>query len=222
MEKKEHYKKNLEFFRKSAIYKKGYYDAKSNEKLKHTIWQKRERKIVLALVSNVIKNDHIKTVSDFGCGRGDFTIELANKYSKINFIGGDFSKETLDIAKNESKDIKNIKFKLSNLIKLDFQDKVFDVAICINTLHHIHKEDLDASLSELARVSNRYIILEIKNKNDFYTKYIHRKREFPHYFTTKKHVIKVLAKRGFALKKVRYFFLIENLSPIIILLFKRM
>ena len=93
--------------------------------------------------------------------------------------------------------------------------------MCINVLLHIHENDLGKALSELARVTGKYLILEIKNKNDLYNKYLRGKQEFPYSLTTKEFVSENLEKNGFKLKGIKPLFLFEPISPIIILLFER-
>ena len=85
----------------------------------------------------------------------------------------------------------------------------------------MYKDDLESVLKQIARVTKKYVILEIKNKNNLYTKYIDKKTEFPHYFTTKGYVKNMLSKYNFALKKTKPIFFIESISPIIIMLFEK-
>ena len=218
MIKEEHYKKTKEFFKSTAIENEGFYDSK--KKKDYYIWQKMVRKQVIKVLKPLISGK-IRKIADFGCGRGDFISRLAEKYISISFTGTDFSEETLQIARNISKNINNLEFKEANLLSLNFKDKSFDISMCINVLLHIHENDLDKALSELARVTGKYLILEIKNKNDLYNSTIRGKQEFPYSLTTKEFVSENLEKNGFKLKGIKPLFLFEPISPIIILLFKR-
>ncbi|HLC59846.1 MAG TPA: class I SAM-dependent methyltransferase [Candidatus Nanoarchaeia archaeon] len=221
MNREEHYRRNIEYFRESALYKNGYYDAKAGRKQQHSIWQKMERGIVFGLFKEALGRDNIAKVADLGCGNGDFTLQLAMSHPSINFFGGDFSKEGISLAKTASKNVKNIKFKSCNIVATGLHDGSFDLTICMNTLHHIHKDDLPKSLKELARITRKYLIVEIKNANNIYNKRINDRRDFPHNFTTEEYVETNLKKFGFKLEKSKPIFLLESLSPIVVLLFRK-
>ena len=225
MPRHNHYNNTKEFFDSAAIEKKGFYDAKTKEKLRHSGYQLNIRKKILELFKKLKTPNNL----DVGCGIGDFTIELAKNYPNLSLVGIDFSKEAIKLAKNNSRYLKNIKFDVQNILSLKFKDKSFDTVFCINTLHHIKKEDLRIALKELTKISKNNIILEIKNNNNFYYKYI--KTGFGTYDpkiinlnvypTTARIVKKILREFDFKLIKTIPLFGFSFLSPILVLYFKR-
>jgi ubiquinone/menaquinone biosynthesis C-methylase UbiE len=91
---------------------------------------------------------------DVGCGNGFFSYYF-NQTCKV--VGVDFSEKML--AKNP------IPQKLlMDAAHLSFQDFAFDVVFCHALLHHV--EDMDAVLTEMRRVSRKYVIILEPNRNN--------------------------------------------------------
>lgn len=175
--KKLHYKLTKQYFRKSAANKMGYYDAKTGRELKHDIKQRKIWEICNSILDEILQNNpEITKVTDVGCGIGDFTIDLAKRYPQFEkIVGIDFLKEPIDIARENAKQFDKVSFMKEDLLDLPFNDRFFDVTICINVLHHVYIEDLEKAVQELARVTDKYLILEIRNKKNifnFWYKYI--------------------------------------------------
>lgn len=223
MKCKNHYQKTKDFFRVSAIERQGYYDARFGTPLRHNIWQLRIRKMVLAALDKLLQCDsNILKIIDVGCGRGDFTIEIAKRYPQLSRIWGcDFSKENLTIACKDAESSEKISFLETDLLNIPCEDNSFDLALCINVLHHIHKNDLARALSELARITKRYLVMEIKNNDNFYMRYMH-----PRYFggtrvypTSIKEVNCLLKIHSFQSMKQKGIFLFNWLSPLLVLVY---
>ncbi len=89
--------------------------------------------------------------------------------------------------------------------------------------NHIHKEDLVKALAELARISNKYLVIEIKNINNFLYKYVLPKSLLGMnvYPTSIKEVSSILKKHNFELIEDHGIFIFNWLSPLVILVFKR-
>ena len=122
------------------------------------------------------ENSKITKVIDVGCGIGDFTIDLAKRYPQLeNVVGLDFIEEPLDIALKYRKQFDKVSFMKADLLNLPFDDRFFNITVCINTIHHVHIEDFEKAIQELARITDKYLILEIRNKKNilnFWYKYV--------------------------------------------------
>lgn len=175
--KKSHYELVKRYFRESAVKKKGYYDAKYREKLRYDPRELKIWDICFSIMDKILQNNTgIKRLIDVGCGIGDFTLDLAVKYSQFEkIVGIDFLKENVDIAYQKAEQFKNAFFFEADLLDIPFDDRSFDVTICINVLHHVHINDFNKAIRELARITEKYLILEIRNKKNifnFWYKYI--------------------------------------------------
>ena len=170
MDRNSHYDKTKEAFKFSAIERDGYYDATPGKSLRHRLVQLRVRKIALNILADVVRSaPHITTAIDVGCGRGDFTMELTKRFPQLVEVSGcDFSKETLSIAKGNAASLDRVSFYEAELLDIPFADQFFDVTLCINVLHHIHPSDQAKALSELARITRKYLLLEVKNQENVY------------------------------------------------------
>ena len=172
-----HYNKTKEFFNQSALNNQGYYDGTSG-RLMHNRWQGMIRRIVIKKIGQMLAIDQdLKSLIDVGCGNGDFCLELKKRFSRLTEIYGcDYSEDMLAILRQSVLPSDNIFAQQADLLTLPFANNHFDVALCINTLHHIHEADLAKAVAELARVSRRYVIVEIKNKQNFYKRLFHMVR----------------------------------------------
>jgi SAM-dependent methyltransferase len=225
---KMHYKATMQVFQNAALYTQGYYDARPGKRLKHSIWQQRVRRIVWSLLDAHLQRDPAVTrVIDVGCGRGDISIEMARRYPWLKEVwGADFSHEMLAIAWAEAKPLKNVFFSEAEILRMPFADNSFDGTLSINMLHHICAADLKHALGELARITGRWLILEIKNRRSPYYRNIHSRyvhpvghiRIFP---TSTAEVTAVLRIHGFQLAVERGIFGIKWLSPIHILCYDK-
>jgi len=80
-----------------------------------------------------------KNILDAGSGTGHRIINVAKYYKQSNFLGIDFSNNSIKFAKQLAKknEVKNIKFRKANLLeKINSQNK-FDVILSMGVLHHL-------------------------------------------------------------------------------------
>jgi ubiquinone/menaquinone biosynthesis C-methylase UbiE len=165
---------------------------------------------------------------DVGCGIGDFTQELAKRYPQFNeIIGIDSLEEVLEIAKKNAMQFDRVSFTEGNVLDIPFNDRNFDVTICINLLHHIHIDDFERAIGELARITDKYLILEIRNKDDifdFWYTYIlipFFYKDLPVYANSVSEVNDVIKNHGFRLQTARGTFLKSWVCRRLLLTYKR-
>jgi len=168
--KKIHYELTRNFFRKNAISQKGYYDAKNVNELKHDFKQNKMWEICTSFIDIIVNNKReYKNIIDVGCGIGDFTIDLVNRYSYFKkIVGIDFLDEVIDLAKKNANKCDKVTFLKGDMLNLPFENRSFDISICINVIHHIYIKDLELSIKELARITDKYMIIEIRNKKNIF------------------------------------------------------
>lgn len=93
------------------------------------------------------------SILDVGCGNGFFTYQLDQL---ADVTGVDYSNKMLSINPVAKK------YQM-NAAELDFEDNSFDIVFCHGLLHHV--DDIDAVLSEMRRVTRKYIVIIEPNRN---------------------------------------------------------
>jgi ubiquinone/menaquinone biosynthesis C-methylase UbiE len=101
-------------------------------------------------------------ILDVGCGKGFMVYDFLKCNEKFKLTGIDISKYAID---NCLPEVKNY-LKVGNAKSLEFEDGHFDLAISINTIHNLDKEDCGKALSELERVSKKNFIIVDAYRND--------------------------------------------------------
>jgi SAM-dependent methyltransferase len=210
-------------FRSIALERQGYYDSKPGPP-RLSFWQGRVRRTVERILdARLEKKPPLRRLLDAGCGRGDFTLALAERYPQLEeVLGCDFSPELLALARSSAAGNPRVSFSAGDLTSLPFEPASVDVVVCLNVLHHIRRERRPAALGELARVSARTLLLEIKNAESLYFGMHSRRVEGVEIFpATVTEVRDRLRSGGFELVGRHAIFGLTWLSPLVVLHFER-
>lgn len=97
----------------------------------------------------------VKSILDIGCGRGDFLNSLSDKYEKF---GIDICKEPLRHVKSDSA--------VGSIDSIPFGDRSFDMVTCFEVLEHLSWDIFPKAISELERISRKYIALSVPNRQN--------------------------------------------------------
>jgi SAM-dependent methyltransferase len=165
-----HYDSVKTYFKDEARTKNRYFKTAKNSLKQRKIFD-----LCLSLLEDITKH-HSKLIKlmDVGCGAGNFTLEFGKKFPQFKqIVGVDFLKEIVDAAQEKVKQNKKISFIQAELLNIPFNDKTFDVTICIDVLHHIHSDDFKCAIEELMRVTDKFLILEIRNKKNIFNFWYH-------------------------------------------------
>ena len=154
MRRQNHYDDTLSYFENVAKDRQGIYDAEKGFAMRI---QRMIRKSLIRMVGR-----DASSILDAGCGRGDFSKDLADAFPSAKIVGIDFSPGMVRVAA-EKFESERITFTRSSVSKIDFPDEYFDVVICLNTLHHLEPRDIPTAISEFCRVARNQVIIEIKN-----------------------------------------------------------
>lgn len=96
-------------------------------------------------------------VLDIGCGKAFLLADLLQVVPGLQIAGIDISEYAILYAKEEAKPY----LQVIDAEHLPFEDKSFDLAISINTLHNLPCYKLEKALKEMERVAKeKYLVVE--------------------------------------------------------------
>lgn len=80
-------------------------------------------------------------ILDLGCGTGNISKKIKNRFSTANITCVDISENMIDIAKNKLSDYSNITYKLANFQNISLNED-YDAVVSSLAIHHL-ETDLD-------------------------------------------------------------------------------
>lgn len=116
-----------------------------------------------------LDNRHVavSTVLDIPCGTGRITEMLLEK--GLHVTGADISPEMIEMARAKLSKFGNlVVLKQLDLDLLDLPDCSYDLVSCIRLFHHLKTKQRAAIMCELARVSKRYVLINVSFSSRFY------------------------------------------------------
>ncbi|MBU1930473.1 class I SAM-dependent methyltransferase [Candidatus Micrarchaeota archaeon] len=158
--KKERAKYNQDYF-EAVYWEEDFSNKPHHRKLKYNDPTHEKR---FSFITNLlIKHFAFKTFLDAGCGTGQLLRKLLKK--GIDCKGCDVSEYAIRHYLPELKE-QGIAT-LAGLEKLPFKTNAFDLVFCSDVMEHIPMIDVKASIKELTRVTNQYLVLTINLDNPY-------------------------------------------------------
>ena len=99
-----------------------------------------------------------RSILDVGCGEGVLTCQWADRLDGGRIVGIDLDDAKLR-AEWETRRRENLEYRAEEATSLSFGDGEFDVATAIEVLEHVPEPE--ATLSEMARVAERYLLVSV-------------------------------------------------------------
>ncbi len=125
-------------------------------------WLFKKRMYIALKFLKIIKTD---VLIDIGCGDGSL-LQLINKQGiKTRAMWGiDLNQKVIQLESQ----IKNCNFGVQNILKTDFQNRTFDVAICLDVLEHM--KDIEGAIIEIKRIlkDNSHLIVSSPVESTLY------------------------------------------------------
>lgn len=91
-----------------------------------------------------------KRVLEIGCGKGETTRILMDRFPDSNMVATDVDAEAIDAAKRDVRDSR-VTFVVADATRLPFPDASFDLVIELNSFHHVDR--WMTAVAECARVT---------------------------------------------------------------------
>jgi ubiquinone/menaquinone biosynthesis C-methylase UbiE len=149
---------------------KTYYQDKAvadryHQKRFHTFLGRFNHYLEKSFLKGTIRNLKIESALDVACGTGRLTRELVDcGIEKIT--GTDISEEMMDVARRYCSDGRvNVDFRKGDATQLPFEDNEIDLVISYRFLDHLPAEEKKKAITELIRVSRKYMIFTMANLN---------------------------------------------------------
>lgn len=122
-------------------------------------------KAIAKIISKLVKDNDL--IIDVGCGAGHYLRSLDKKINfNFNYWGIDQTeyyieraKEAFDLKVNENPKRIKTNFSVGEIYNLEMNDSSAEIVICNNVL--LHLPSIEIPLSELIRISKKYIVIRM-------------------------------------------------------------
>ena len=120
------------------------------------------------LLAGHSKSKKIK-IADIGCGNAAILRKIAQwgqkKDCQFELIGIDANHHAIEIAKELSKDFKNLHLKTLNIFSDEFKNMEFDIILCTLTLHHFKDQKIVELLNQLYAQAKLGVVINDLHRN---------------------------------------------------------
>lgn len=154
----------------------------------------------------MVKPLNPQSILDAGCGEGFTIIKLMENGIGKKIVGIENSRAAISLSRKVNP---QLTIKLGSIYSLPYRDRSFDLVICTEVLEHLDKPE--KGLSELVRVSKKYLLLTVPNEPWFTYQRILRGKNLLRFGAHPEHINhwtvgafkKFLTKNNVKIKKVR-------------------
>lgn len=102
---------------------------------------------------------NITSIFDVGCGEGFSLAMIKKSGSRAALSGIDYSDDALALGRKQFPDLN---LKKGDIYALDAADRSIDLVLCTEVLEHLVKPE--TALSEIVRVSRRYVLVSVPHE----------------------------------------------------------
>jgi ubiquinone/menaquinone biosynthesis C-methylase UbiE len=126
-----------------------------------------EKRALRSVVRRAVAGVQHPAVLDIPCGTGRITELLLDE--GLTVVGADVSEAMIAVAQRKlARFGDRISFRQLDLDRLELPDNSVDLVSCIRLLHHIDSVGRAQILKELARVSRRYVLVNVSFSSPVY------------------------------------------------------
>lgn len=133
-----------QYYEKEEFWREERLDEKNRKRIEH--------------VYGLIPYD-VRSIADVGCGNGVFINYVASQSRKFErLIGVDRSKKALSFVKTDKLEC--------DIDQIPFKDGDYDLVVCFEVLEHLPLSVFNKALTELCRISGKYVMVTVPNEQD--------------------------------------------------------
>ncbi|WP_405368485.1 methyltransferase domain-containing protein [Nonlabens sp. Asnod2-A12] len=101
------------------------------------------------------------TIVDAGCGDGEMLrfLEKNLKQENISFLGLDFAARSIEKARLKSEGLSRLRFRESDILKINPADLKCDILISSLTMHHFDDNEIVTFLTKFKEITSKSIII---------------------------------------------------------------
>jgi polysaccharide biosynthesis protein PslH len=143
------------------------YDRDRFASLSGKIFDALEKHAFRKMMNRVLETLPTPSVIDVPCGTGRITEVLLGL--GVYVTGADISEEMMGVAGAKcSRFGDRVRFQRLDLDSPDLPEKAYDVVTCIRMLHHLDARARENVLRSLARISRKYVLINLSFSSPFY------------------------------------------------------
>jgi ubiquinone/menaquinone biosynthesis C-methylase UbiE len=146
---KNHFDKHANDYDRNYNYLDPFTKYKINKKFKH-----------LARFIELNYDKQPITILDVGCGTGEYTKKIAQKYPKSKIIGLDISPQILKVAKLKCRRLRNASFVSGSAYATNFPKQKFDLIVGFYVLHHLDVKKFDKEALRILKKNGKMFFCE--------------------------------------------------------------
>ena len=126
-----------------------------------------EKTTIKNLLRRAQRQSHVSTVLDIPCGTGRITDLFLEQ--GLHVLGGDISQEMIGVARAKLFRFGDrVDFERLDLDQLDLPTSSYDLVSCIRLFHHLETKERSSVMQDLARVSRKYVLVNVSYSSPFY------------------------------------------------------
>ena len=144
----EEYYKNISYYK--DMHKNGYDLINGRKRDSKDAYDGKSTVTFAQIIKEIIKNENIKNMIDYGCGKGKFYNNGFNLGNKL----------VPPLRKFWNIDIKLYDPCYEKYSKFE-KDQTFDLTICIDVLEHIPESDIEWILDRFFKISKKFIFINV-------------------------------------------------------------
>lgn len=122
-------------------------------------------RVTIQGIKKILENNSKKhlVIADLGCGSGDALRQISkwakNKQINVQLIGIDANPHTIEIAREWSKEYKNISYRVVDVFSEEFEEFEADIITCCLTLHHFEDRFIEKLLPLLTKKASLGLVI---------------------------------------------------------------